>query len=322
MKVLLTGGRGFVGRRLIPGLLEQGHTVRLLLRPPAEDVPGCEVVPGDLTRPDTLREAVRGIDCIVHSAALMSEQEHRPWSEFVAHNVAGTRDLLAAGRAEGEPFFVHLSTALVTGPSSAFPADEEAPLSPGVSRYARSKALAEKEAAASGLPYVILRLPPLYGPGMRYGWPQVMGMIRSGTFRILGPAKGLMHLTHIDDVVDGVLAALRKGRALPQRVYVLAGPKPIPIGEAFALLARGLGRPHPGRIPYPVALAAAYALNPIPAFLKPGVLRLLLPHRVRYFSENYVYNSTQAALDFGFAPSVAPEEGLAAMAADYQRSLG
>lgn len=320
MNVLLTGGRGFVGRRLIPRLREEGHKVRLLLRPPVADEPGCEVVPGDLTRPETLRDAARGIDTVVHSAALMSEQEHRPWSDFVAHNVAGTRDLLSACRAAGEPLFVHLSTALVTGPADGFPADEDAPLSPGVSRYARSKALAEGEVSASGLPHVILRLPPLYGSGMRYGWPQIMGMIQAGTFRVIGRANGLMHLTHVDDVVDGILAALRRGRALPRRVYLLAGPKPMPIGEAFDLLARSLGRPRPGRVPYHAALAAAYALGPIPASLKPGVLRLFLPHRVRYFSENYVYNTTRAALDFGFAPSIAPEEGLAAMAVNYKRS--
>lgn len=320
MNVLLTGGRGFVGRRLIPGLRKEGHKVRLLLRPPVSDDFGCEVVSGDLTRPETLRDAVRGIDLVVHSAALMSEQEHRPWTDFLAHNVVGTRDLLSACRAAEEPFFVHLSTALVTGPSGAFPSDEDAPLSPGVSRYARSKALAEEEVAASGLPHVILRLPPLYGPGMRYGWPQVMGMISAGTFRVIGRAKGLMHLTQVDDVVEGILAVLRRGRALPRRVYVLAGPKPMPIGEAFDLLAGSLDRPRPGRIPYPIALAAAYALSPLPVAFKPGVLRMLLPQRVRYFTENYVYNTARAALDFGFAPSIAPEEGLAAMAADYKRS--
>jgi nucleoside-diphosphate-sugar epimerase len=295
--------------------------VRLLFRPPVADEPGCEVVPGDLTRPETLCAAVRGIDLVIHSAALMSEQEHRPWSEFVAHNVAGTRDLLSACRAAGEPFFIHVSTALVTGPSGESPSDEDALISPGVSRYARSKALAEGEVAASGLPHVILRLPPLYGPGMLYGWPQVMRMIQAGTFRIIGPANGLMHLTHVDDIIAGILAASRRGRALPRHVYLLAGPMPMPIGEAFDLLALSLGRPRPGRIPYPIALAAAYALSPIPTALKPGILRMLLPHRVRYFSENYVYNTARAVLDLGFEPSIAPEVGLAAMAVDYARSL-
>lgn len=320
MNVLLTGGRGFVGRRLSARLREEGHAVRLLLRPPVSDEPCRDVVAGDLTRPETLREAVRGMDCVVHSAALMSEQEHRPWRDFVAHNVVGTRDLLAACRAEGEPFFVHLSTALVTGPSGSLPADEEAPSAPGVSRYARSKALAEEEVVASGLPSVVLRLPPLYGPGMTYGWPQVMAMIQAGTFRVIGRAEGLMHLTHVDDAVDGIMAALERGRALPRRVYVLAGPKPMPIGEAFDHLARCLGCSRPGRIPRGISLAAAYALGLVPSFLKPGVLRLLLPHRVRYFSENYVYNTARAASDFGFAPSIAPEEGLAAMAAEHKRS--
>lgn len=321
MNVLLTGGRGFVGRRLIPRLLAAGHQVRLLLRPPIAEESGCEVVLGDLTRRETLHEAARGIDVVVHSAALMSEQEHRPWSDFLAFNVVGTRDLLSACRAAGQPLFIHLSTALVTGPTGRLPADEAAPVSPGVSRYARSKALAEDEVVASGLPHAILRLPPLYGPGMRYGWPQVMAMIQSGTFRVIGRADGLMHLTHVDDIVDGIMAALDRGSALPRRVYVLAGPRPIPIGEAFDLLARSLGCLRPGRIPSPVALAAAYALAPIPASLKPGVLRLLLPHRVRYFSENYVYNTARAALDFGFAPAIGPEEGLAAMAADHKRSF-
>lgn len=319
MRVLLTGGRGFVGRRLALRLREAGHSVRLLLRPPVADAPGFETVVGDLTDPASLDAAARGVDLVVHSAALMSEQEHRPWAEFVATNVAGTRALADAGKRGGASLFVHLSTTLVTGPSLS-PTDEDAPLAPGPSRYARSKALAEAEVAASGLPGLVLRLPPLYGPGMRYGWPQVMSMIQAGTFRVIGPAKGLMHLTHVDDALDGVMSALARGAALPRRTYILAGPRPLPIGEAFDLLAGFLGRPKPRRIPFLAALAAARVLEPFPAALKPGPLRLLLPHRVRYFSEDYVYNTLRAAADFGFAPAIDPEKGLAEMAADHVRS--
>lgn len=317
MKILVTGGRGFVGGRIAARLMSDGHLVRLLLRDPAEGPPGFDIARGDLSRPATLRGAAAGVDAVVHSAALMSDQEHRPWADFLLHNAEGTRALLDECRTSGAPFFLHVSTTIVTGPTGASPASEEAPLAPGPSRYSRSKALAETAVAASGLPHAILRLPPLYGPGMRYGWPQALGLIRAGRFRVLGEGRGLSHLTSIDDAVDGVISALNRGRSLPRRLYHLAGPEPIAMGEAFDLLARVLGRPSPPRIPFSAALAAAYALQAVPAGLKPGPLRLLLPHRVRYFSENYVYNTSRAAFDFGFSPSIRPAEGLAAMAAGW-----
>lgn len=320
MKVLLTGGRGFVGGRIADRLTRDGHRVRLLLRGPSAAMPGFDIALGDLSRPETLRGAAAGVDAVVHSAALMSDQEHRPWSDFLLHNAEGTRALLDECRASGSPFFLHLSTTLVTGPTGEAPAGEDAPLAPGPSRYARSKTLAEAAVAASGLPHAILRLPPLYGPDMRYGWPQALALIRSGRFRVLGEGRGLSHLTSIDDAVDGIISALNRGRSLPRTLYHLAGPVPIEMGAAFDLLARALGRPSPPRIPHAAALAAAYALQALPAALTPAPLRLLLPHRVRYFSENYVYNTSRAASDFGYTPTIAPEEGLAAMAADWART--
>jgi nucleoside-diphosphate-sugar epimerase len=327
MKVLLTGATGFVGGHLRPALSAAGHHLRLFARS-AKNVDfdqggGCsaQIVEGDLTQPETLEPAVRGMDAVVHCAALMSDKEYSPWGDFVRHNVEGTRSLLEACRRTGRPLFIHISTTMVVGSCrNEKILREDSPLNPGPSRYVRSKALSEQAVrACADLPWAILRLPPLYGPRMRYGWPEILRRIRQEKFRLIGDGLSRMHLTHIQDVVEGIVLALKNPQALHGRTYQLAGPRPAVLGDIFSLLARELGAAAPRRLPYGAVLAAAYLLQAVPPRLKSQALKLLLPHRVRYFAEDYVYDTTAARRDFGFNPKIDPADGMRRLAAEFMR---
>jgi nucleoside-diphosphate-sugar epimerase len=166
MKILVTGATGKVGSRLAKRLAERGDRVRALVREPARAAglggAGIELATGDLLEVDSLADAVRGVDAVVHCAAFfrgaMPEQAH-------AVNDVGTRHLASAARAASVRRFVFTSTGLVYGPKAGRMVDEDEPCAP-VDAYPVSKLAAERFLlAVEGLDVRVLRLPFVYGDG-------------------------------------------------------------------------------------------------------------------------------------------------------------
>ena len=145
MKVLVTGGTGFVGSYVARAIQDAGHDVRALVR--KGSVPGAERAEGDLTDSESLRRAVQGVDAVVHLVAIRQGREE----QFQRVMVDGTRDLLAAARAAGVGRFVHMS-ALGTS-------EETQDLVP----YYRAKWLQEGLVRESGLEHVIFRPSFVFG---------------------------------------------------------------------------------------------------------------------------------------------------------------
>ena len=103
MKVLVTGGTGFVGSHVVRAIQDAGHDVRALVR--KGSVPGAERAEGDMTDSESLRRAAQGVDAVVHLVAIRQGREE----QFQRVMVDGTRDLLAAAREAGVGRFVHMS---------------------------------------------------------------------------------------------------------------------------------------------------------------------------------------------------------------------
>src|SRR3954454_23417013 len=151
MPVLVTGGTGFVGSRVVRKLVERGEQVRCLVRRTSvlSNLDGLTVerVTGDLQDPRALAEAVRGCETVYHVAA-----DYRLWSrdpgELYRNNVDGTRNLLAAAERAGVSRFVHCSSVGALGiPKDGTPGTETTPvrLEDMIGHYKRSKLLAERE---------------------------------------------------------------------------------------------------------------------------------------------------------------------------------
>lgn len=168
MRVLVTGGHGFVGTHLVRQLLADGALVRCLYRRAGEPASlaglDVEIVPGDIRDPERLAVAVAGVDEVYHLAALTRSMTRR---QMLETNVGGTRHLLEACRRAGTPGRVVLCSSLAaTGPSRpGAPVDEHAPHAP-ITWYGESKALCERLAAhyRSELPISVVRPPAVYGP--------------------------------------------------------------------------------------------------------------------------------------------------------------
>ena len=162
MTVLVTGGTGLVGPRLLRRLAASGVECRALVRAGKEVPDGVERVEGDILSPKTLPAALRGVDSIIHLAALFRTRDE---DEIWRVNLEGTRNLIAAARdAVPDVRFLMSSTGNVYADGDGRPGREDDDVHP-ILAYPASKIEAEKLLRASGLNWGILRLPFIYGDG-------------------------------------------------------------------------------------------------------------------------------------------------------------
>lgn len=259
---LVTGATGFIGWHVARKLLDRGHRVRALVRPPGK-VRELEVetVQGDLRDPDSLRCAVDGCDLVFHIAA-----DYRLWardsSELYRSNVDGTRNLLQAARDAGVKRVVYTSTVGCIGMPNDGPGDENVTVTlnemSGV--YKRSKFQAEQialEFARAGLPVVIVN--PTAPVGDHDFKPTPTGKIILDFLRGAMPAfidTGL-NLVDARDTAEGHVLAAERGRSGER--YIL-GCENLTLQQILEHLERISGIKAPRRrIPYAVAYAAGMA---------------------------------------------------------------
>ncbi len=336
MKVLVTGLSGFVGSHLLTPL-SQIATLRALQRPGRSQKQrdswrplGVEVVEGDLTNAVSLPAAVDGVDVVIHGAALMSNFESEPYENFQATNVQGLKNLLEACKKRNpNAVFIFVSTVNVLGFSTDKPLDEDTPYETKGTKYARSKIEAEQVLRGENqLSWIILRPAQLYGEGMTYGWPQTLDKIKHRRFALPGDGRPRLHLTHVDDIVNGILLALNKldrvaafkntGKA---PIFHLAGPSAPKVREAFDYLADLLGVSRPKTVPLAVVLAVATVGQFIPQALKPAAMKILHPKMLDYFRNDHVYSTARAEEWLGFRPAVDYKTGLKRLVDWYQGGL-
>lgn len=286
---MLTGGTGFVGHHVAKLLAAQEQPFRALVRPNSRrdnlaefDPRLVEFVCGDLTDPDSLRQALNGCDILYHVAA-----DYRLWArdpqELYRANVDGTRALLQAARDAGVQTVVYTSTVGALGiPHDRTPGNEETPVSEAdmIGHYKRSKFLAEVEArkfAADGLRVVIVN--PSTPVGENDIKPTPTGQIIVDFLNGKLPAyvdTGL-NLIDVRDVAAGILQAGARG--ISGERYIL-GHRNVTLREMLAMLAAITGRSAPRiRLPYGVAwlavgienLVAEHVLHKAPAHPFEGV---------------------------------------------------
>ena len=240
MKVLVTGGTGFVGPYVVRAIQDAGHDVRALVR--KGSVPGAERAEGDMTDADSLRRAVQGVDAIVHLVAIRQGREE----QFQRIMVDGTRDLLAAGREAGVGRFVHMSALGTT--------EETKDLVP----YYRAKWLQEGLVRESGLEHVIFRPSFVFGKdGGIVPTFRTLAKLAPVT-PIVGSGKQQIQPIWVDDVAAHFARSLAKPEAT-NRTFELGGPDVVTWDEFWRRLKRALGVRRPS-MHVPMAFMRANAL--------------------------------------------------------------
>jgi len=310
MKILLTGGTGFLGRRIAAELAPR-HQLRLLVRPTAsrERFPaGVEFATGDVTQPTSLKAAAAGCDAVIHAAALVKIMA--PPRDFDWVNVRGLQNALAAAEEVGAGRFVYVSSFMALGPTEGAPKGELNEAADVADRvwindYERTKTLADRlarRAIDEGAPVSIVYPGVIYGPGeMTEGnivVRHVLDLVHKRLPALLGRAERRWNYVHVGDVAAGVAAALEKAR--PGKRYVLGGEN-VEQGEFYRLVEELTGVPVPKRrLPDGVARAAGA--------LQKGWARLrrttpaLTPDLVEVYRHDWAYSSARAEKELGYQP--------------------
>jgi dihydroflavonol-4-reductase len=263
--VLVTGGGGFIGSHLVARLLEEGETVRVLERAGArvEHLPRqrVELVRADIRDRSAVEQAVRGCGEVYHLAAnphLWTQR--RGW--FGQVNYRGTVHVLEAALAAGVRRVLHTSTeSILTRARQTCPIaeDQRVSIRDVIGPYCRSKFHAERYAlglARQGAPVVIVNPTLPVGPGDLGRSPPTQMILDFCRGKRREYLDAELNLIDVRDVAEGMIRALRCGR--PGKRYLL-GHENLSIREVFGVLARLTGLPPPRwRVPYPLALTAAY----------------------------------------------------------------
>jgi NADH dehydrogenase len=224
--LLLTGATGLIGSALLPRLMTAGYPVRCLVRDPrrlgAERV-RVQIALGDLADPHSFRNALRGVDTVVHLAAAIRDQ---PGGSIEELNGIATWRLVEAARRAGVGHFVFFSAQSASAHSRA--------------RFMRAKALAESAVAESGVPHTIFAPSIVYAPGDVF-LTLLERMALLPVVPISGSGRALFQPIWAEDVADCVMAALeRQGTG---RRYELSGPATLSYDEIVAMVLRAAGRP-------------------------------------------------------------------------------
>jgi dihydroflavonol-4-reductase len=262
--ILVTGGAGFIGSHLVERLLAAGECVRVFELPHVncDHLPSCvEIVRGDIRNRVAVDQAMRACREVYHLAANPNLWTLRKAS-FRQVNYQGTVNVLDAALAAGARRVLHTSTeSILTRARQTGPITEEqaVTLDDVIGPYCRSKLLAEQHAfrrAREGAPVIIVNPTIPVGPGDRGCSPPTRMCIdfcRGGRREYLDAE---LNLIDARDVAEGMVRAMERGWT--GRRYLL-GHENLSIRQVFALLARLTGLPAASRrVPYPVALAAAY----------------------------------------------------------------
>ena len=264
--VLVTGGAGFIGSHLVRLLLARGDTVRVLERPgaPVEHLPldRVELLRGDIRDRAAVAGAVRGCRAVYHLAANPNLWT-QPRRLFRQVNYLGTVNVLDEAVAAGAERVLHTSTeSILTRARQTAPIteDQRVSLPDVIGPYCRSKFLAERHAfrlARRGAPVVIVNPTLPVGPGDLGRSPPTRMMLDFCRGRRHEYLDADLNLIDVRDVAEGMVRALERG--VPGRRYLL-GHENLSIRQVFAHLGHLTGLPEPHRrVPYAVALAAAYA---------------------------------------------------------------
>jgi len=263
---VVTGGAGFIGSHLVRMLVDRGERVRIVDRPGArlDHLPlnRIDVAPADIRDRVAVRAALRGARVVYHLAA-NPQLWTRPLSDFHCVNYLGTVHVLTEALAAGATRVLHTSTeSILTRSRQTMPIaeDQDVPARDVIGPYCRSKFRAERFAfhlARAGAPVVVVNPTLPIGPGDWGRSPPTQMMLDFCQGKRAAYLDGDLNLMDVRDVAGGMIAAMERGRP---GVRYLLGAENWSIRSVFNYLAKLTGLPEPRwRVPYPVALVAAYA---------------------------------------------------------------
>jgi len=305
-KVLVTGASGFVGSAVAAKLVERGFSVRALVRAtsPRGHLAGLDLdyVQGDLRDAETIRPAMAGVRYLFHVAA-----DYRLWArdrnEIVVNNVTGTRVMMEEALRAGVERIVYTSSvATLAVQRDGTSVDETVPLEElkAIGAYKRSKVaaerLVERMIAQQGLPAVIVNPSTPIGPRDVKPTPTGRIIVEAARGRMPAFVDTGLNLVHVDDVAQGHLAALDRGK-IGER-YILGGQN-VQLSEMLTVIANLIGRRPPRvRLPRSAIVPLALAAETVARFT--GREPFVTMDALRMSKYRMFFTAAKAERDLGF----------------------
>jgi nucleoside-diphosphate-sugar epimerase len=338
---LVTGGTGFLGRRLVERLLAQGRPVTVLGRTPAPELAarGVRFIRAALEDAPAVEAACAGMATVFHLAAKVGVWGR--YDDFFRANVLGTRAVIAGCRRHGVTRLVHTSTPSVVYNGRAIAGgDESLPLTTDCpSPYPLTKALAEREvlgANSSALRTVALRPHLIWGVGDPHLVPRILARARAGRLRIVGDGTNRVDLVHVENAVDAHLlaeSALGKCHVIRDtsegpgncggRAYFITNGEPVVLWDWINALLLALGEPPVTRH---ISLGAATAAGAAGELAwrvfslrgEPPMTRFIAAE----LAKDHWFEIAAARRNLGYAPRISMTQGTAELLASLKGRAG
>jgi dihydroflavonol-4-reductase len=308
MTTLVTGATGFVGSAVARVLAARGHDLRLLTRASSDrrNLEGleAEVVTGDLTDPASLVRAAAGCRYVVHVAA-----DYRIWvpdrEAMMRANVDGAVAMVRAAARAGAERIVHCSSVAALGLiGDGSVADEDTPTNPDdfIGIYKQSKYRAERAvlelALAESLPVVVVNPAAPVGPRDIKPTPTGKMILDAAAGRVPAYIDTGLNIVHVDDVAEGHVLALEKGR-IGER-YVLGGQNML-LKDVLALVADVAGRRPPSiQLPEAVVWPIAFVMEKLAGVT--GIAPIMTRDHLKMARKKMFYSSAKATAELGYSP--------------------
>lgn len=319
MKILVTGGGGFLGKALVRRLLDRDDTVRIFARGDYPELRewGVETHRGDLSDYDGVQRAVEGCDLVFHIGAKAGVWGS--YKDYYATNVLGTQNVIQACRQHGVSRLVNTSS-----PSVVFDGHDQKGCDESVAypkkylaHYPRTKAMAEAmvmEANDTNLSTVSLRPHLIWGPGDTQLVPRVIERGKAGRLRIVGSGQQRVDAVYIDNAVEAHLAAaerLAPDVACAGKTYFITNDEPMPFAWILNAILEAGGEPpvqkriSPG-MAYTVGCVMELAYGLSRREEEPMMTRFV----ARQLATAHWYCIDAAKNDLGYSPTVTMAEGM------------
>jgi nucleoside-diphosphate-sugar epimerase len=328
VKILVTGGGGFIGSAVCRALLARGDEVTAYQRSASPELEklGARVIRACITDAAGLSAASHGMDAVIHTAAKAGLSVR--YDDFYRPNVAGTENVIAACLANGVRKLVFTSSPSVTHADGDIEGgDESLPYAENYhSPYPATKALAEQmvmSANGGELKTVSLRPHLVWGPGDNHVLPKLLERARGGKLKLPGPAK-LIDTTYIDNAAHAHLLALdhldSETETVGGKTYFISNGEPRSQGEIIGGLLKAAGLEVDIRPVSPtLAIAAGSVIETAWRLLRLKSDPPLTRWSAEHLSTAHWYDISAARRDLGYTPGISIDEGLEKLAASFSR---
>ncbi|EMI55158.1 oxidoreductase [Rhodopirellula sallentina SM41] len=306
-----------VGSLLMARALEEGYTVRAMVRPTSNRAAfeglDVELFEADLADPESLPAALEGVDYVVNTAAHVGDWG--PAEKFRAINVVALEAMLIAARKYGQlKRWVQISSLGVYAATHHYGTDETTPPDlTGLDGYTATKAEAEvllnKTIKADQFPATIIRPGFIYGPGDRHVVPRIIERLAAGQMKLIGDGQKMLNNTYAGNLVDGIMLALEKEEAIGE-TFNIRDSRLVSREEFVGAIADYMGLPMPKKVPEWLARSAVGFIEGFAKLRGATEAPLLTNARIKFLCLNLDFSIAKAQQKLGYEPKTDFRDGI------------